>query len=127
MNLMPQSNQPLQFEKFWRWLMEHSGCILRAGVYDATFFDLTEFHWVLFEEERQPIVQIMRGKQLVGEFAIERTNITSVQGTPDLDDAQSGHWLFEVFVGGKDDAHPAYQFLMSHGFDQPAGHQSLKH
>jgi hypothetical protein len=128
MNVMTQSTTQLTFEKFWRWLAEHPGCLLRAGAVDATLFDLPELHWELFEEEDgTPVIQLLRGKTLVGELLIERTEIFNVQGSPDLDEAHKGYWIFELLTGAKEEPHVAYHFLMSHGVEQPQGHQSLKH
>lgn len=118
----------ITFEKFWRWVLEHPNCILRAGSTDTVLFDHDAFHWDFFEEEEgNYVVQLMFGKSLVGEMVIERGAVVYVQGSIDVEEAQRGYWLFEVVCGTNDDNQAEYHFLFSHGLDQAGAHQQLKH
>jgi hypothetical protein len=119
---------PLTFERFWRWLMEHPNCVLRAGSFDAVFFDSEAFHWDFFEEDDgRAVAQLILGKNLVGELIIERANVLFVQAAPDKEDPKSGAWVFELIGGNKEDSYPQYHFVLSHGMENVPGHTTLKH
>ena len=73
----------LSFETFWRWLNAHVNCILRAGTPEAVLFDHEDFHWtVTDEDEHTKVVQVARGKELVGELVVFPAEITYVQAEP---------------------------------------------
>src|SRR6266545_790694 len=83
---MPQSRAEglpvtLPFEKFWAWLQGHSNCIVRAGTADMLLFDHDDYHWHLAsdQEENALLVQLVRGKDLVGEMVVMPNEITYVQ------------------------------------------------
>ena len=119
---------PLTFDRFWRWLGEHPNCIVRAGGYDTALFDHEDFHWDFLEEEDgRAVVQLIRGKGLVGELVIDRREVLFVQAAPDVEDAARGFWLFECIGGPKDDTYSVCHFLISHGMEQSVSHQMLKH
>ena len=60
----------LSFENFWAWLQAHSNCVLRAGTPEVVLFDHDDYHWHMSaEDEGVLLVQLIRGKELVGEFA----------------------------------------------------------
>ncbi|MBX7113857.1 MAG: serine/threonine protein kinase [Myxococcaceae bacterium] len=128
MSITETSAATVPFERFWRWLIEHPNCIVRAGTYDAVLFDSDEFHWAFVEEEDgRAIVQMLKGKHPVGELILERQEIQSVKASPDVEGGQSGQWLFEVVGGPKNETYAMYHFVMSHGMDPQATHQPLKH
>ena len=128
---MPSSTSqtaPLTFERFWRWISEHPNCVVRAGTGEATLFDFDDYHWDFHDEEDgQAVVGLVRGKNLVGELLIEKSQVLFVQSSPDVEAPQAGHWLFEVIGGNKDEPFGVAWFVVSHGMESTAGHQMLKH
>jgi hypothetical protein len=118
-----ETGTSVAFDRFWRWLKRHANCILRAGTPDAFLYDADDLHWHLEEdEERVPTVQLLRGKQLLGEIALEARDILFVQAMPDPDGEQ-GQFLFEIVGGGGDEPFPVYHFVLAHGFDEEAAHR----
>ena len=118
-----ETGTTLAFDRFWRWLKRHPNCILRAGTSDAFLYDDEDLHWHLEEdEERTPTIQVLRGKQLLGEIVIEAREVMFVQAMPDPDGEQ-GQFLFEL-VGGSGDDHVVHRVgLVAHGFDEEAQHR----
>jgi hypothetical protein len=119
---------PLTFDRFWRWLMEHPNCIVRVGSDDCTLLDHDDFHWDFVEEEEgSAVVQLVKGKVLVGELVFSRRDVLFVQASVDVEHAAQGYWLFELIGGPKDESYTVAHVLMSHGMEQQQGHQVLKH
>lgn len=119
-----ETGATLAFDRFWRWLKRHPNCILRAGTPDSFLYDADDLHWHLDEDEdRTPTVQLVRGKQILGEILIEVRDILFVQALPDPD-AEQGQFVFEVVGGGGAEPAPAYHFLLAHGFDEEAAHRA---
>jgi hypothetical protein len=117
MGINPQG-QPvpltLQFDKFWGWLQAHCNCILRAGTPDAVLFDHDDFHWHLAnEDEFTHILQLVRGKELVGEVVVLSSEIAYVQCNPPEQDES----VFECIVETPSGREAAYHFVMAHEFD----------
>jgi hypothetical protein len=118
-----ETGATLSFDRFWRWLRRHANCILRAGTPDSFLYDADDLHWHLEEdEERVPTVQLLRGKQLLGEVVLETREVLFVQAVPDPDGEQ-GQFVFEL-VGGGDEPYALYHFLLAHGFDEEAAHRT---
>jgi len=118
-----ETGTTVAFDRFWRWLKRHANCILRAGTPDAFLYDADDLHWHLEEdEERLPTVQLLRGKQLLGELVLEARDVLFVQAMPDPDGEQ-GQFLFEVVGGGGDEPFPVYHFVLAHGFDEETAHR----
>lgn len=109
----------LSFAAFWSWLVQHPDCIVRAGTPECVIYDDDELHWTFTEEEPQTlVVQVLRGKLLVGELLIAPDQISYVQGTTtDRDD----EYLFELITETEVDRFPAYFFVLVHGFSQDDG------
>ena len=105
----------MPFEKFWQWLMHHANCIVRAGTPEAMLFDHEDFHWHLAaDEEGTIVVQLVRGKALVGELVIFSNEVSYVQcETTDGDET-----LFELIVESTANRDMAYHFVMAHGYDE---------
>ncbi len=124
MSLTVETGATITFDRFWRWLKRHPHCILRAGTSDSFLFDQDDLHWYLDEDEdRVPTVQLLRGKALIGEIAIDTRDILFVQAMPDPNASEDGQHVFEA-VGGGDEPYPLYHFLVAHGFeDEGAGHR----
>jgi hypothetical protein len=127
MDILSQPVRTLKFDGFWRWLQEHTHCILRCGSVDAMLYDHDAFHWALLEEDRQHVVQVLQGKVLVGELVMAGREVTEVNVAPDPDTGTQGHILVELMGGPKEDPQVLYHFVMAHGIDPAPGHKDLKH
>ena len=118
----------LTFDAFWRWVQEHRNCIVRIGAGEAAVMDNELLHWEFFtEDEGRVVCHALMGKSLVGEIVIDRTEVAVVQGSIDLDNPQSGCWIFECVGGEHDETFPLYHFVLTHGMEGVQGHQALKH
>ena len=86
----------LTFPKFWTWLQGHVNCIVRAGTPEVVLFDHDDFHWTLLaEDDTTRVVQLARGKELVGELVLFPTEIAYVQTEPG---EQEGEFLFDCMI-----------------------------
>jgi hypothetical protein len=104
----------LSFEDFWEWLGGHINCIISAGTPEAVLYDHDDYHWHLDREgEDVLLVQVVRGKHLVGEIIIARGEVTHVEGKPRNEE----EYLFECFMRGEEGAIPSYFFTLSHGYE----------
>ena len=123
MGLTVETGSTLEFDRFWRWLKRHIHCIVRAGTPDAFLYDHEDLHWHLDEDDdRTPIVQLMRGKELMAELVLEARDVLFVQVMPDPD-GEAGQHLFEVIGGEPGDPHPVYHFVLTHGLDEGTAHR----
>lgn len=105
----------LPFEKFWNWLQAHANCILRAGTADAVLFDHDDYHWHLAHEDGATLlVQLVRGKELVGELLVLASEIAYVTCSPQEPD----EYVFECVVEMPHAREVAYHFVMAHEFDE---------
>jgi hypothetical protein len=129
MSVSVQAGTTLPFERFWRWLKQHANCILRAGTADSWLHDQEAFHWHLEEDaDRNPTVQLVWGKLLVGEMVLEVREALYVQATPDAEGGEPGQFLFEVVSGSRSEPYPMYHFLLAHGLEEDGSHPGgLKH
>jgi hypothetical protein len=109
----------LPFDTFWRWLMAHPNCILRAGTPHTVLYDDEDLHWhFAAEDEHTLLVQVLRGKRLVGELLVDPEQLTYVQALPrERDDEHA----FEVIVETENDRFAAYFFVLVHGFEDEEG------
>jgi hypothetical protein len=105
----------LSFEEFWAWIVRHPNCILRAGAQDAVLYDDEDFHWHFASEGADTaLVQVIRGKRLVGELLIATERVAFVQGTPgDVD----GEHLFDLVVESENERLTAWFFVVTHGYE----------
>lgn len=102
-------------DKFWEWLIGHPNCILRAGSREAVLYDDEDYHWHFSTEGHHTwLVQVIRGKRLVGELLIPRDRVAYVQGG--LGD-HDGEFVFELVSGDDLDREAVYFFVLSHGFE----------
>ncbi len=127
MNLTKSLGATLRFDEFWRWLREHSDCILEAGTTSATLIDFDDYHWVFLEEEGQAVVQMRRGKDVVGELLINPAEVLFVEGALDVESGSQSQWIFEAMCGTKEEPAPAWFFLMAHGMEDSPRHKVLQH
>jgi hypothetical protein len=102
------------FAEFWTWIIAHPNCILRAGTPEMVFYDEEDFHWHFGEVEGTLVVQVMRGKRVLGELFVEPERGTYVQEVPQ---EVEGEHVFEVIAETASEQYPAYIFVLSHGFE----------
>lgn len=111
----------LTLDRFWRWLKEHHRCIVRAGGDDAFLYDAERLHWHLSEDpDRNLVVQLFEGKDLLAEIIIDPTSIVFVQAMPEGNDNQV---VFEL-VASEGENYAAYHFVVAHGYDEAEQHAS---
>ncbi len=129
MSVTVKAGTAIPFERFWKWLREHPNCILRAGTIDCELLDHEALHWHLDEDpERNPLVQLIAGKVLVGEIVLDIRDLLFVQATPDTESEPPGQYLFELFGGSQEEPFALYRFTMAHGFEHDTSHPgALKH
>jgi len=95
--------------------MQHPNCILRAGTQDSILFDDEDLHWHMASDgPEELLVQVIRGKHMVGEIRLSSNQITYVQGSPG---EQEGEFLFELITESDSDRIAAYFFVLSHGYE----------
>jgi len=105
----------IDFEKFWTWLSAHANCILRAGTPEVLLIDHDDFHWHMArEDENTYVVQLVRGKELVGEIVVMPQEIAYVMPV----DTQNDDVVFELLVETEVSREVAYHFVMAHGYDE---------
>lgn len=116
----------LSFETFWQWILQHVNCILRAGTQEALLFDDEDLHWHFSIDGPTVFVQVIRGKRLMGELAVDTTRVAYVQALPE---DPEGEWAFELVSQEGTELTAAYFFVLSHSFDQNAipGHERAVH
>ncbi|WGL16575.1 hypothetical protein PVT68_17655 [Microbulbifer bruguierae] len=120
----PQSTHTLSLEEFWHWLMDHCNCVLRVGTPDSILYDDEDYHWRFTNENpRTLLIQLVRGKRLVGEVFVEPEFVSSVRVSPgDKDEV-----IFDLMAEADGEEQVLYYFVMSHGVeaDTPSQHDSL--
>lgn len=110
---LPLAPNVVSFDKFWSWLQGHPNCILSAGTPEAVLYDDEDFHWhFASEEDGTLLVQVLRGKQLVGEIAIAPRTITYVQSEAKGDE----EFVFECVEETDREPLVAYHFTLSHDY-----------
>ncbi len=117
----------MPFEQFFKWLLGHRNCLTRIEAGPVTLADNELLHWDMFDEGEASVIQLIQGKTLVAEIMIERGEVQFVQASPDLEEPNSGQWVFECIGGTPEQTFPMFAFIMTHGIEQSQGHQALKH
>ena len=109
----------LDFESFWKWLITHPNCILRAGTPESVLYDDEDLHWHFAQEnDGTLLVQTLRGKRLLAEFFLDGARIAYVQEVPDED---SDEHTFELVSEIGSDTYSTYFFVVTHGMeDEPS-------
>ena len=114
---LPDETPTLSFDDFWEWLIRHPNCILRAGTQDTVVYDDEDYHWhFAIESPDTPLVQIIRGKRLVGEVLIAKERVAFVQGT--VGDVEGEH-VFDLVIEDELGRVTAYFFVLSHAYEGP--------
>ncbi len=128
MSVTVETGTTIAFDRFWLWLRHHANCIVRAGTVDTFLHDQEAFHWHLDEDpERNPVVQLIWGKLLVGEMILDVRDVLYVEATPE-EGGEPDQFLFELVGGSKEEPYAVYHFLVAHGFEEEDGHPAgLKH
>ncbi len=105
----------LSFQVFWDWIVLHPNCILRAGTPEAVIYDEQDLHWHFGTENSDTlIVQVIRGKRLMGELLVQPEQVTYVQGF--AGEHEDEH-IFELVSETEKQRLACYFFVLSHGFD----------
>jgi hypothetical protein len=105
----------IAFEPFWGWLSGHPNCILRAGTPDAVIYDDEDLHWHFASEDAGTmLVQILRGKRLLGELLVEGEQVAYVQASTG---DEEGEFVFELIVENENDQIASWFFVLSHGYE----------
>ena len=105
----------LTFETFWAWVVAHPNCILRAGTPESVLYDDDEFHWHFATEGPHTLlVQVIRGKRLVGELLVEPEGVTYVQGAVG---EREDEYVFELVTEAQGERTVAFFFVLAHGYD----------
>lgn len=117
----------LDFEVFWQWVVAHPNCLLRAGATDSVLYDDDDFHWRFGpDSEETLLVQVLRGKRLVGEILVQPDRIAYVQT---FAGDHEGEHVFELISETESERFAAYFFVLTHGFededDDPASGRAI--
>jgi len=107
--------QTLSFDLFWNWLLGHPNCILRAGTPEAVIYDDDDLHWHFAAEGPERIVvQLIRGKHLLGELVIEPEQVAYVEATAGEGE---GEFLFDLISENETERFSGWHFVLSHGYE----------
>lgn len=105
----------LPMDQFWSWVVTHPNCILRAGTPDAVLYDDDDLHWHFASEGPHTLlVQVIRGKRVMGEVFVDPEPVAYVVGSPG---DQEGEFVFELIVETEKDRVMAYFFVLTHGYE----------
>ena len=111
----------LPFDEFWAWLIAHPNCILRAGTAEAILYDDDDLHWHFAAEGPETmVVQLIRGKRLMGELLVQPEVVSYVQG---YDGDHDEEFIFELITENERERASAYFFVLSHGYEDLAGEE----
>lgn len=122
----PHTNRVITFDEFWRWLQGHTGCIVSVATPDAVIYDLEELHWQLgMEDGGNLVVQVLRGKSLVGEVVIVPQDVAYVEVEAQGDQDH----VFDCVTLAEGEPVASYSFTVSHGYtpDKPGKSDRLVH
>lgn len=104
----------LAFDAFWNWLQAHPNCIIRAGTPDTVLYDEEELHWHFANEGGDTLlIQVLRGKKLLGEILVAPAEVAYVQTAAGEED----EYVFELVSETETDRVVAYHVVLSHGYD----------
>ncbi|HJQ85246.1 MAG TPA: hypothetical protein VKA21_14270 [Candidatus Binatia bacterium] len=111
---MEHAAATVPFDAFWNWLQAHPNCIIRAGTPEAVVYDDEELHWHFTVEGTDTlVVQVLRGKRLIGEILVAPAEVAYVQWVTGEDD----EYVFELISETETDRVAAYYFVLSHSYD----------
>ncbi len=105
----------LPFDTFWAWLVRHPNCILRAGTPETVLYDAEDLHWHFGAEDPGTLlVQLIRGKRMLGELLLMAEPIAYVEGTRG---DQEEEFVFELIVEDETNRLAAYFFVLAHAYE----------
>ena len=111
----------MPFATFWNWLVSHPNCLLRPGTPQSPLLDYDDLHSVFDDPTpAEFLVQLVRGKRLVGEIVVQPELVTYVEATTG---DTAGEFVFDLISESESDRVAAYSFVVSHAFEseeQPA-------
>jgi hypothetical protein len=108
----------LPFDTFWSYLQAHPNCILQAGTPEASLHDDEDFHWHFTSEpDGTLVVEVIRGKKLIGDLAIPPAQIAYVQ----VEAGEHEEFRFDCIGEGEKDRVVHAYFVMSHAYEGDAG------
>ncbi len=111
---MEHAATTLPVDGFLTWLQSHPNCVLRAGTPEAVLYDDDDLHWHFAAEGSDTmVVQLLRGKQLVGELLVTPGDVAYVQGVA----GEEEEFVFELISETETDRVAAYYFVLAHGYD----------
>ncbi len=114
----------LPFRRFWDWLLTHPNCIVRAGSPEAMLYDDEDLHWhFAAEDDHTLLVQLVRGKHLLGELMIEPERITYVEALPP--EVEEEH-VFELVSETENERFAAFFFVLAHGYEEEGSFTSAR-
>ena len=105
----------IPFDTFWSWLMRHPNCIVRAGTPEAVIYDDEDLHWHFAVDGPLLYLQVIRGKRLMGELAVDSERIAYVEA---VGEEPEGEHLFEFIAEGVSERTAAYSVVLSHGYEE---------
>ncbi len=111
----------LPFSEFWSWLMSHPNCIIRGGTRDTVLYDDEDLHWHFAQEpDGTLLVQVLRGKRMVGELYVDPDRVAYAQAAPPEEPEE---YTFEL-VSKQDNGQVVFFFVLAHAYDveeEPSG------
>ncbi|MDH3402747.1 MAG: hypothetical protein OES32_05700 [Acidobacteriota bacterium] len=104
----------LSFTALWSWLQGHLGCIQRVSTPEAVLFDDDDLHWYLGPLDGNEVVQVIRGKRLMGEIVVDPERVSYVQA---LGEESAGEYVFEAISETETERVAVYTFVLVHDLD----------
>ena len=78
-------------------------------------YDDDDLHWHFGSEgDSTVVVQVLRGKRLVGEILVEPEQVSYVQGTAG---EEEGEYVFELIAENESEQVASWFFVLSHGYE----------
>jgi hypothetical protein len=116
----------LSFGDFWSWLQQHTNCLVRVGTPDTSLFDDDDLHWYVGPDRGVLVVQVIRGKRLMGELMVDAERVAYVQ---EAAGEQEGEHIFEAVGETPAESVVLYHFVLTHGLaeDEQPGHRPAVH
>lgn len=105
----------LSFETFWAWVQQHSNCLVRVGTSESMLYDDEDFHWYIGPDRSELVVQMIRGKRLMGEILVDPEKVTYIQA---LGEERQGEHVFEAILETPVDRMASYTFVLTHGLEE---------
>lgn len=114
----------IPFDVFWSWVVGHPNCIARVGTPEAILYDDDDLHWRFeTDEDNRCMVQLVRGKHLVGELIVEPDSVAYVEESEgDIE----GEFHFDLISEEEEERLVAWYFVLSHGYEGEDTHPQAR-